>query len=125
MKKSEAFFALDELWQNATEKQREALKIAQEAIEAIDLKEYIKPTSPDGNTAFEHSYQSFKLRWMLDHGYTLSDLMRELQEFQYSDPEDSDRISTPVTELFEEWEQDRGFGGEIWPCEAEYEECGC
>lgn len=22
-----------------------------------------------------------------------------------------------------EWERDRGFGSEIWPCEAEYESC--
>lgn len=68
-------------------------------------------------------YERFQLQWMIDHGYSLSDLMRELQALQYDDPEDSDRISTPITELFEEWEQDVGFGSEIWPCEAEWEEC--
>lgn len=68
-------------------------------------------------------YEKFQLQWMIDHGYSLSDLMRELQALQYDDPEDSDRISTPITELFEEWEQDVGFGSEIWPCEAEWEEC--
>lgn len=68
-------------------------------------------------------YERFKLQWMLDHGYSLSDLMRELQALQHDDPEDSDRISIPVTELFKEWESDSGFGSEIWPCKAEWAGC--
>lgn len=52
---------------------------------------------------------------------SLRELMEELQSLQYEDPEDSDRISTPITELFAEWEAERGFGSEIWPCEVEYE----
>ena len=66
-------------------------------------------------------YETFQLQWMIDHGHSLHELMEELQSRQYDDPEDSDQISTPITELFERWEQDRGFGSEIWPCEAEYE----
>ena len=65
-------------------------------------------------------YEKFRLQWMLDHGHSLRELMEELQSLQYDDPEDSDRISTPIQELFQEWEQDRGFGSEIWPCEAEW-----
>lgn len=68
-------------------------------------------------------YEKFRLQWMLDHGHSLRELMEELQSLQYDDPEDSDRISTPIQELFQEWEQDRGFGSEIWPCEAEWAEC--
>ena len=68
-------------------------------------------------------YEKFQLQWMLDHGHSLRELMEELQSLQYDDPEDSDRISTPIQELFQEWEQDRGFGSEIWPCEAEWTEC--
>ena len=70
-------------------------------------------------------YQKYQLQWMLDHGYSLQDLMRELTEFQYDDPEDSDRISTPISELFNEWEFDRGFGSEIWACEGEWREAEC
>lgn len=66
-------------------------------------------------------YEKFQLRWMIDHGHSLRELMEELQSLQYDDPEDSDQISTPITELFAEWEAERGFGSEIWPCEAEYE----
>lgn len=68
-------------------------------------------------------YEKFQLQWMIDRGHSLRELMEELQSLQYDDPEDSDQISTPITELFAEWEAERGFGSEIWPCEAEYESC--
>lgn len=68
-------------------------------------------------------YEKFQLQWMIEHGHSLRELMEELQSLQYDDPEDSDRISTPITELFAEWAADRGFGSEIWPCEEEYESC--
>lgn len=68
-------------------------------------------------------YQKYQLQWMIDHGYGLNDLMQELRALQYDNPEDSDRISTPTTELFCEWESDRGFGSEIWACEEEWKNC--
>ena len=68
-------------------------------------------------------YQKYQLQWMIDHGYGLNDLMQEFRALQYDDPEDSDRISTPTTELFCEWESDRGFGSEIWACEEEWKNC--
>lgn len=67
-------------------------------------------------------YQEYQLRWMLDHGYSLQDVIQGLTELQFDDPEDSDQISTPVSELFDEWEQDIGFGSEIWACEDEWNE---
>ncbi len=66
------------------------------------------------------AYQKYQLQWMIDHGYSLQDLMRELTDLQFSDPEDSDKISTPISDLFDEWEADIGFGSEIWVCEAEW-----
>lgn len=68
-----------------------------------------------------NDYEKFQLKWMIDHDHSLRELMEELQSLQYEDPEDSDRISTPITELFQEFEADRGFGSEIWPCEEGYE----
>ena len=67
-------------------------------------------------------FEKYQLQWMMDHGHTLEELMCELQDMQYDDPEDSERIATPVTELFQEWVSDRGFGSEIWPCECEFNE---
>ena len=37
------------------------------------------------------AYQKYQLQWMIDHGYSLQDLMRELTDLQFSDPEDSDK----------------------------------
>ena len=65
-------------------------------------------------------YQEYQLQWMIDHGHSLQDLIAELTQLQYADPEDSDRISMSVAELFDEWESDCGFGSEIWACEAEW-----
>ena len=62
-----------------------------------------------------NDYEKFQLQWMIDHGHSLSELMQELQDLQYDDPEDSDRISTPITELFRNWEMDRGFGLRFGP----------
>ena len=66
------------------------------------------------------NYEKYKLQWMLDHGYTLQDLIQSLTEYQQADPEDIERASTPITELFEEWQQDIGFRSEIWVCEQEW-----
>lgn len=66
------------------------------------------------------NYEKYQLEWLIAHGYSLANLMQALTEYQYDDPEDSDRISTPISELFAEWEQDVGFGSEIYACEAEW-----
>lgn len=70
-------------------------------------------------------YQKYQLQWMIDHGYSLNDLVMELTNLQYDDPEDIRRISTPIFELYCEWEMDVGFGSEIWACEEEWSQlCG-
>lgn len=68
-------------------------------------------------------YQKYQLEWMISHGFSLQNLIAELTQLQYDDPEDSDMISTPVSELFNKWETDIGFGSEIWACENEWNEC--
>ena len=68
-------------------------------------------------------YQKYQLQWMIGHGYSLDDLIQELTNMQYDDPEDSDRISTPISELYDEWIMDIGFGSEIWACEDDWKQC--
>lgn len=65
------------------------------------------------------SYKDYQLEWMIAHGYSLNDLMMALTDFQNSDS-DADTLTLPVSELFQRWEQDVGFGSEIWSCEAEW-----
>lgn len=75
------------------------------------------------------AYEKYKLDWMIRHGYSLRDLMEELATVQYRDPEDSDQITEPVDKIFEAWEAEFGFNGELWVCyeeflQAEYRDAG-
>ncbi len=63
------------------------------------------------------TYQKYQLQWMIDHGYSLDDLIGEMLAMQ-TDGNDGD-----VADLYSEWEYSSGFGGEIWACEAEWKEC--
>ena len=73
------------------------------------------------------AYSKYQLHWMLDHGYSIMDLVVALRQRQTEDPEDFDQLSYPIDCLFEEWEEDSGFNGELWVCfdefcEEEYED---
>lgn len=67
-------------------------------------------------------YEKYQLQWMIDHGYSLNDLVQELQDMQNS-TEDCGRIFAPISELYNEWVADIGFSSEIWACEAEWRDC--
>ena len=69
----------------------------------------------------EKAFEIYRLWWLIEHGFSLSDLIEALGRLQYNDPEDSNRITTPIRELFEEWESDIGFGGgSLWHCYREF-----
>lgn len=68
--------------------------------------------------AYLVAYQRFKLEWMLSHGYTLEALMKELDEIR-----DDMGPDATISDLFDTWERDVGFGSEIWPCFGEWQEC--
>ena len=67
----------------------------------------------------KYEYERYKLYWMLAHGFTLIDLVRQLQLMINEDLDGSD-VPTSLQSLFEDWEYSIGFGGEIWPCFDEY-----
>lgn len=69
------------------------------------------------------NYEKCQLQWLIYHGYSLKNLMTELTRLQYEDPEDAERISTPIDQLFDEWVADIGFSSEIWACEKEWRDC--
>ena len=62
-------------------------------------------------------YQKYQLQWMIDHDKLLDDLIDEIGKHR----EDCDP-SDDIKEVFWSWEHDVGFGGEIWACEAEWED---
>lgn len=69
-------------------------------------------------TQKQKAWEKFKLQWMIDHGYTLVDLINELEMVR----EESDEDAT-LDEIFDQWEFGFGFGSEIWPCYDEFIEC--
>ncbi len=60
-------------------------------------------------------YERYKLHWMATHGYSLSQMISELQSLS-----DENADGDSVTELFDEWELMHGFGGAIWPSQGEF-----
>lgn len=64
------------------------------------------------------AYEQYQLQWMIDHGYSLKNLMDELTEYQKMGD-----FADPVSDIFHDWEKEWGFGSEIWACEKEWQEC--
>lgn len=62
----------------------------------------------------EFNFEQFKLQWMINHNFTLLDLIKELEILSEDCPYAS------LMELFEEWECNRGFSPMIWPCYDEW-----
>ena len=74
----------------------------------------------DGQTprSAKAEYERFKLQWMLDHGFTLENLVCELYQLRKESGLDA-RLST----IFANWECEYGFGSQIWPCFDEFLDC--
>lgn len=78
------------------------------------------------NKAFDNEadsrrlYERFKLQWMIDHGFTLGDLIACMEDMICEDLSDSD-ARTSLPSLFADWEYGVGFAGSsVWPCFEEY-----
>lgn len=63
-------------------------------------------------------YADYKTNWMVEHGYTIDDLIKELDDYREETEEDSEYNS--IQDVMNEWELESGFGGEIWPCYDEW-----
>lgn len=60
------------------------------------------------------AYEKYQLDWMIAHGHSITELLRELECMRQEDPEQS------IFAMFEEWEYSFGFGGEVWACYDEF-----
>lgn len=67
-------------------------------------------------TAENRAYEIYKIQWMIDHNYFLSDLIRELD--YYSDYYKNTNMS--IKEIFTEWENESGFTDGMYVCEDEF-----
>lgn len=54
-------------------------------------------------------YERYQLEWMIEHGRSLQEFIGDLEDIQYGDPEDEDKTSTPVQDLYNEWKAKGGF----------------
>lgn len=60
-------------------------------------------------------YERYRLNWMIEHGHTLPQLIRQLNRLQEECEE-----GTSVEELWKMWEEEYGFDGELWVCYEEW-----
>lgn len=65
------------------------------------------------------AYEIFKLQWMIDHGYSIPDLIAQLEAMVEEDENESG-IRTGLLSLLQDWEFGIGFDGSIWPCYQEF-----
>ena len=66
-------------------------------------------------------YERYQLEWMIEHGHSLAELISELTLVQ-NDLEATPGVNLSVRDVFDAWEQDQGFGGEVFACEEAYHE---
>lgn len=65
---------------------------------------------------YRRMYETSKLVWMDEHGYSLEDLISQLENVRQDLLDEDASIQT----VYEHWEDNVGFGGEIWPCFEEF-----
>lgn len=65
------------------------------------------------------AYEIFQLQWMLDHGYSIRDLIDQLEVMAEED-ENKSGVRTDLQSLLQDWEYGFGFDGSIWPCYQEF-----
>lgn len=63
------------------------------------------------------NYEKYKLQWLIDHNYSLTNLIQELEDHLNQDLTD---VKINLMQPFKEWETNVGFGSEIYVCEEEY-----
>lgn len=67
-------------------------------------------------------YEKYKLQWMLEHGYTLSDLLEKLAKIINEEMNVSNGSAhIYIDEAFEIFEKEQGFkNSEIWDSKEEW-----
>lgn len=67
-------------------------------------------------------YEKYKTEWMVEHGVTIDELMRELDNYRIECEQNGDEFDS-ITQLMDSWEVDsNGFDGAIWSCYDEWQD---
>lgn len=73
----------------------------------------------DGMTPIQRTaYERYKLDWLMTHGFTLLDLMREINNYAKEVCDDAE--TRDIITLFHGWEDECGFGSRIYACADEF-----
>ena len=65
-------------------------------------------------------YQKYKLQWLINHNYSLTDLIQALDDYINDEFRLTSDPKINLSKAFEEWESDIGFNSEIYACEEEF-----
>ena len=67
-------------------------------------------------------YEKYKTAWMLEHGITMSEFVRVLDNYRTEQEQDGAEFNS-IEDVLDSFEADsNGFGGEIWACYDEWDE---
>jgi hypothetical protein len=75
----------------------------------------------------KQTYEQYQLEWMIDHGYSLADLMNSMEEYYKQALEitgEDTRVGRTFMDLFNEWQNECGFDYCLWSCPDEAIDCG-
>ena len=65
-------------------------------------------------------YEKYKTEWMLEHGITMDEFIRVLDNYRSECEQDGDEFNS-IEDVLNNFEDDGSFGGEIWACYDEWE----
>lgn len=63
-----------------------------------------------------NEYDKYQLQWLIDHKHSLSSLIKSISD--YAGELDCEGLS--IVDIFNLWENDCGFGSEIYVCSDEF-----
>ena len=67
----------------------------------------------------KQAYEIYRLQWMINHGFSIPDLIKNLESMIEEDANESG-ARTGLQSLFQDWEFGMGFDSAIWPCYQEF-----
>lgn len=73
----------------------------------------------------QSNYQNYQLQWMIDHNYSLNDLINSLNDYINENLEEyittiKNKPYINLHNVFNNWEYDSGFNQELYACEDEF-----
>ena len=66
-------------------------------------------------------YEKYKTEWMLEHGITMDEFIRVLDNYRSECEQDGDEFNS-IEDVLNNFEDDGSFGGEIWACYDEWQD---